>query len=107
MSIENITPQAPPHFKTGEYTGDGNASQSITGAGFTPKGAMINNLQMIAFKWTSHPAGQGTRIPNTGSPITDANSIKTLDTDGITVGGVVNANEGNALGVAYRYILMG
>lgn len=86
---------------TGTYTGDGIDNKAITGVGFLPdlvivKGVAIGNAY---FKITQHGTNESILIRGDTSVFTDG--IKTLTSDGFTVGlsTVINAS-----GATYHYL---
>lgn len=85
-------------LKVGSYTGNGGASQAITGAGFQPEDVMImpagvtRSTQRFAGMTTSFRFDAGTGI---------ANVINSLDANGFTVG---NAAEANTNATVYHYV---
>src|SRR5262249_17933118 len=85
-------------LKIGRYTGNGAATQAITGLGFQPESVLI--LPANAQTAVMRSAGMTTTFP-LGTGTGTANQINSLDASGFTVGnsGVTNGN-----GVAYHYI---
>jgi hypothetical protein len=81
-----------------EYTGDGNATQAITGVGFQPAAVLAMEPGASSFIKTLDHAGANARglDENTGANNSDA--IISLDSDGFTVGSAANLN---ALGTNY------
>lgn len=85
-------------LKVGSYTGNGAATQAITGAGFQPELVAIMpasaNMAMQRYSGmtTSFRFDAGTGL---------ANVVNSLDADGFTVG---NAAEANTNGTVYHYI---
>ena len=100
-------------LKTGTYTGDGNATQAITGVGFQPKYVLINRQLFLKssvaqknnqdallsdFYWSG---GAGIRYLPSG--------IISLDIDGFTVGNTPDILE-NAFNLnlaLYTYVCFG
>lgn len=78
---------------TGSYTGNGTDNHAITGVGFLPdlvliKGGAVN--RQSHFKITQHGTNESIAIRSDASSVTDA--IKTLDSDGFTLGVSSNVN---------------
>ena len=106
------------HYKmcrvaTGTYTGDGSASQSITGIGFTPKYIIIFYLadgssRGMVYKTDDMPGSKGL-IPNfAASQFSYKDDMVTIDADGFTVGdGTGWANVVNIDTAAYAYVCFG
>lgn len=90
---------------TGTYTGDGGSSQAISGIGFQPKVVIVYEnsssavLTGVFMKTSSDPTTWCVRISN--GDIQD-DRIRSLDSDGFTVGGTA-ANEANENTVVYTY----
>ena len=96
-------------IKTGIYTGDGAATQAITGVGFRPKYAQVRERTDLVGRlniWEKTdvmPVGTATQHIGVGGHIgivTDA--LQSLDSDGFTVGGLLNT-----LDVDYIYLCLG
>ena len=79
-------------FKFGSYTGDGTASQAITGMGFQPEVVFVQPDGVEAFVATSSmTAGEAKLVGgSTSAPVT--NRINSLDADGFTAGSSANTN---------------
>lgn len=103
---------------TGTYSGDGNATQAITGIGFLPKYVKLGK------KYGSESAPRETIYAvdsmDSGYSITDYGSadghdrydndqgrIVSFDSDGFTVGGPSTTPGANANGVTYWYVAIG
>ncbi len=83
-------------FLTGQYTGDGAATQSIIDLGFSPDVVLVKgNTTQAAVMRTSSMSGDNTKDLG-GTLALAANLIKTLDTNGFTVGSDARVN-GNAV----------
>ncbi len=85
-------------MKVGSYTGNGAATQGITGLGFQPESVLI--LPASAQTAVMRSAGMTTTFP-LGSGTGTANQINSLDANGFTVG---NSAATNANGTAYHYV---
>lgn len=102
-------------IKTGTYTGDNQATQAITGVGFTPKHLWIDeretvNTNPINSWYTTteiiDDAGTGGCVfVQAGSHEFRVATIASLDADGFTVTNAADAPNGN--GIVYNYICMG
>lgn len=94
--------------KQGTYTGDGNATQAITGVGFQPKVVFVRELVQTvgddggSFRIDTMGTNEGKKIGANGAVSTDG--VRVLGTDGFTVG---NGASVNASGVAYYYLALG
>ena len=102
-------------IKTGQYAGDGNATQAITGLDIQP--AFLIIMENVAdgasgdMWWTSttlidnDPQGLAYTINDAGDSSMQEDAIVTLDADGFTVGD----GGGNANNVAktYEYVAWG
>jgi hypothetical protein len=109
---------------TGTYTGNGNASQGITGVGFQPKYLRINR------RYTTDQTGAESKgaLLYTYESIVDDNAdgmaitgndgsqvywtythdcIRSLDSDGFTVGDAGTSDHPNANSVVYNYLAIG
>jgi hypothetical protein len=77
------------HFQQGTYTGNGAASQSITGIGFLPSFMMVNGV-------STKGVGANTQSVTISFPwdgtATSTNSITVLGSDGFTVGSNASVN---------------
>ena len=96
------------NIAVGSYTGNGAATQAITGVGFAPDYVMIygddNNWARNRTRFTSGVLGAGAnfRIRNSGQ---NATSIPSLDADGFTVGdGSAGQEDSNENTTIYHYV---
>ena len=95
-------------FKTGTFTGDGQATQAITGLGFTPKYVKIwkhhtGDGDSWFFEKSDQHATDRSTTHYSSYHLNRANRLKSLDSDGFTVGNDnVNVNE-----QVYDYLAMG
>ena len=91
--------------KSGSYTGDAFDNKHITGLGFKPDIVIIkaDALQDPVITTSSMPAYSSKRLGSTAAALV-ANNIKTLDTDGFTIGtdAQVNASSTAYYWVAFR-----
>jgi predicted membrane protein len=85
-------------LKIRSYTGNGAATQAITGLGFQPESVLI--LPASAQAAVMRSAGMTTTFP-LGTGTGTANQINSLDANGFTVG---NSAAVNTNGIAYHYI---
>ena len=90
-------------MKTSSYTGNGAASQAITGVGFQPADVIIRANDATSAREgvqgsAALPSNQSLFFSATGNP---TNAITALGADGFTVGG--NAAT-NANGASYPYV---
>lgn len=104
MSKQNFNPG----FKAGQFTGDGQATQAITGLGFAPKYVKIwKHYTVDGDSWIFEKSDQHATDRSTthysGYHLNRANRIKSLDSDGFTVG---NDNI-NASAQVYDYCAWG
>ncbi|MBN4061654.1 hypothetical protein JYU20_00470 [Bacteroidales bacterium AH-315-I05] len=102
------------NFKTGTYTGNGETSFGITGAGFAPDFVQIwvqgtaDNVALEYWVTTTtivddDPGGYAIK---TGTDVTgQIDGIKSLDADGFTVGDNSTGDHPNKLNQVYNYIL--
>jgi hypothetical protein len=93
---------------TGTYTGDGNATQSVTGVGFQADVLYITH-ETAAGEQTYYKTDQNTNSIDIGSPASAnngaADQIVSLDADGFTVGdGTGTANAVNVNTRVYTFI---
>lgn len=88
---------------TGQYTGDGAASQSIVGIGFQPKYLMFYRRQAAAVYIYAKTDQEGVEsfVVNWAIGVMENNIIISLDADGFTVGNWRGAND---LGVTFSFI---
>ncbi len=99
----------PPTIKTGTYTGNGNATQAITGVGFVPTALFIFKMA-DASNWggyvkTTEMGAYARQIYNNGRYKVD--HIISLDADGFTVGDSTPfSNQVNENGAVYAYIAL-
>lgn len=96
-------------IKVGKYSGDGTATQSITGVGFQPAAVMVlpDISGQYAFCRTADMSG--TEAKNLGGTGTQSDSIRSLDADGFTVGdgsGDTNHNMNKSGTNNYMYIAL-
>lgn len=79
------------YFAQGVYTGDGNATKAITGAGFLPCAATIKGegTTDTIIRTTDMPANTSKSFDATAS---STQGIRTLDADGFTVGNDATVN---------------
>ena len=90
-------------FKVGTYTGDGNNNKAITGVGFSPSMVMIKgNSGQYGWWRTSNQVGD-TTLGFAGFRNT-SNLIKSIDSDGFTLGTHVGVNEN---GITFYYAAFG
>jgi hypothetical protein len=89
---------------TGLYTGDGNATQAITGVGFQPDYMRIYRQDTTALD--AHKSDQdGTKTHLGGAPTWEDDHIISLNSDGFTVGdGTPSSNLVNVNTIVYAYI---
>jgi len=75
-------------IKTGTYTGDGNATQAITGVGFKPTVVWVfMNLAVSGYWYFKTDQMGGTNsVRDSGTSDYNTDYIRTLDDDGFTVG---------------------
>jgi len=105
--LYTMMPSGVPKMKTGEYTGDGNATQAITGVGFQPK--FLRAYRQVTGNTTAMKTDQdGTYALKDRSGGTGAEYIEdyiiSLDADGFTVGDTGGGEEMNASAVVYTYV---
>lgn len=101
--------KADANIVVGTYVGDGNATQAITGIGFSVDYVMIfgdgNRWARNRTRFSSTTllgAGANFRIRNAGE---NSTSIPSLDADGFTVGdGATGQEDANESGVTYHYV---
>ena len=77
------------HFNTVLYTGDGTATQAITGVGFEPDLTWIKVRSTTGSNWLTDAIRGETKILAsnlTNAEQTVANTLKSFDSDGFTVG---------------------
>ena len=96
-----------PGIKTGQYTGDVNASQASTGIGFEPVYVKIWTHDTIdantwIFEKTDQFAADRSVTHYTTYHLNRGNRLKSLDEDGFTVGDQANTN-----GQVYDYLALG
>jgi len=119
MPLRRAVPPPPyAKIKTGQYTGDGKATQAITGVGFQPKVVMIWWQQTAAsnpnFFTRTDQDGTKTLYCIAGG-VNEAwqyedDYIISLDADGFTIGDGTGGTAGNFLnssGRAYTWIAQG
>jgi hypothetical protein len=85
-------------MSVGTYTGNGAASRSFTGLGYSPEAVILmgNNAQRAVSRLSGSTRSYGFDA-STGT----TTGVTSLDADGFSVG---NAVEANANGVAYHYV---
>jgi hypothetical protein len=93
---------------TGTYTGDGNATQAITGVGFQPDFLFVTHETASASE-SYYKSDQNTNSINHNSTVSanngSADHIVSLDSDGFTVGdGTGTSNAMNVNTRVYTYI---
>jgi hypothetical protein len=90
ITVNKGTPSAL-KFKSGSYTGEGDASQTVTGLGFSPKLIFIQGVGATkTFIRTSAMATDSARSFDNGTS-SSTGYITSLDADGFTVGANLNA----------------
>jgi len=83
----------------GQYTGDGNATQAITGVGFQPDFLYITPFtETQYYGWKVDQEGTESSIAATGRFWEDDHIIS-LDSDGFTVGDGTGSSQGNQMNV--------
>ena len=97
----------PPTIKTGTYTGDGAATQAITGVGFRPSALftfkLVDSSNHGGFVKTTAMGEYARQIDINGRYKVD--HIISLDADGFTVGDCTGfSNMTNESGIVYAYI---
>lgn len=97
-------------FTTGQYTGDGGATQAIVGVGFAPRFVFIYRA-IIGFLFSDPGLKNDTDGANTCLYQSGwfrwrylANEVDSLDADGFTVNGAGTLND---VGVVYTYVCFG
>jgi hypothetical protein len=104
LAAADVNPQE--HMTPVLYTGDGSASLAITGAGFQPDLAWIKNRDATdSHVLTDSVRGVGEIISSdtSGAEVTDADTVLSFDTDGITVGADVKVNTNTEDYVAWLF----
>ncbi len=106
VSILAILPTlalADDYLATGFYTGNGNATQSITGLNFQPDLVIVKSSEAkhAHIRTSNMPAGKSKHLAK-GAPLRD-DEIVSLDPDGFTVG---DKNDSNDDGVQYHWVAM-
>jgi hypothetical protein len=89
-------------YYCGNYTGDGNATQSISGVGFQPEVILVKADHVSYDGWiatSTMDAGDAKEL--TGTNVLATGRINSFDVDGFTVG---TDDDANAIGVTYYYI---
>ena len=103
---------------TGEYTGDGTTSQTITDIGIKPKFLWIwgretvDDTAMTSFVTTDtivddNAAGGAFKILGAGTHSFETDKILSLDSDGFTVDDDGIDNHPNKSGIVYNYMAIG
>ena len=88
---------------TGTYTGDGNATQAITGVGFQPDHVAIWAQNSVAQRYNKTNQ-DGTKTKMIGTPTWEDDHIISLDSNGFTVGdGTPSSNHVNINTTVYTY----
>ncbi len=89
-------------YVCGRYTGNGGASKSITGVGFSPSCVLVKGAttQTAWFATSTMTAGYAKLTTGTAAPATGY--INSLDADGFTVGSSANSNTS---GVVYYFVV--
>ena len=94
------------HFNTTIYTGNG-GTQAITGLGFQPDNVWIKNRD-TARNHANWDAVRGVekqlQVSTTGSETTEANGLKSYDSDGFTLGLNTDINENTDGMVAWSWL---
>lgn len=87
--------------RSGTYTGNGNASRSISGLGFRPEMVLIKSNSAVspALATSSMPVGEAKTL-NGAMPL-ETDVVLSLDADGFTVGGT---NRVNGAGTAVYWV---
>ena len=100
-----IALKADSDIKVGTYVGDGNATQPITGVGFSPGYVMtMAEGSHYVYNRTSEGTVESGRLRNGGTP---NNGIPSLDVHGFTVGNLGDVRENqNENTVTYHYIAL-
>lgn len=88
-------------MKTGTFTGDGNATQVITGLGFQPRCLIVYGVTYQAHKWMKSNQDIGGQCQVLDTIEIQSDVIISLDPDGFTVGDFETMN---TLGETYAYI---
>ena len=96
-----------PGFKIGQYTGDDQTTQAITGVGFKPKYVKAwshdtGDADAWVFERSEDMATDRSVTHYQGYTINRAGRLKSLDNDGFTVG-----DQANTDGTVYDYIAIG
>ncbi|MEZ4388870.1 MAG: DUF11 domain-containing protein [Candidatus Krumholzibacteriia bacterium] len=90
----------PGYLATGTYTGNGGASQTISGLGFAPGLVMLvpHEFQRCSFRTEDMPAGDSVPF---SKDIESSGAITGLTADGFTVG---NSADANQFGKTFGYV---
>ena len=101
------------HFNTVTYTGNAASSRAITGVGFQPDWVWIKNIDdgtryhvsADVVRGANGSGGMNLLYPNDNQAqnTTDTANIKTLDSDGFTIGSDNNVNKNNNSHVAWSW----
>ena len=89
-------------MKVGKFTGDGGATQAVTGAGFTPDAALIIDVDDSHKTWIKTNDHSTTYCNNIPDKTYVDDAIVSLDSDGFTVG---DSDGMNTSAKEYIYIL--
>ncbi len=92
------------NIKTGNFTGTGSDGATVTGIGFTPDIVIVkrtNGGELAYFRQSGMAAGKSMSLRGDGG--VEDNKIKSLDSDGFTLG---TDSAVNASSVVYVYIAM-
>ena len=100
-----IALKADSDIKLGTYVGDGNATQSVTGVGFSPEYVMtMADANHYPYNRTNQGTVESRRLRNGGTP---NNGLPSLDVGGFTVGNAGSTSEfQNENLVTYHYIAL-
>lgn len=98
--------------KTGTYTGDGQATQTISGVGFQPKAVIImatsdtSNDNSAMLKTDVMSTGASGQFLNLEKGLISTGLIQSLTSDGFVVKGLLSTGK-NINGVTYYYLALG
>lgn len=107
-----------PKMATGSYTGDGGVTKAITGVGFQPRRVEIvqkrtSGSGTVAHVYTTdaiiddNVSGAAILIDLNGTSTMETARIKTLDSDGFTVGDAGADAHPNSSGIDYNWTAWG
>lgn len=102
MGLKITQPKA--RIKTGTYTGDGNATQAITGVGFKGKCVIVGSMNSDVVTWLKTDV-MGANAKNLSATAYSNNKIISIDDDGFTVGNG-GVQELNYLDYPYFYLVL-